>query len=207
MNRTEITLGVEDLPGELVLRRLVRQHRRLHVRNEVRGLQGEGYLKANLPFWNRAARSFPMLVLLDLDRGCAPGKRSAVLADPPHPNLLLRIAVVEVESWLLADHDAMAAWAGIPSSKLVADADAVSDPKQLLVNLVRRHGGARLKRLIVPHEGDRRQTAPGYNDGMRDLIDRHWDPDRAEARSPSLCRARQRIAEWRPQAEIWRQTT
>lgn len=206
MNSTVITLGVEDLPGELVLRRLLRTHRRLKVKDEVRGLQGEGYLKANLPIWNRAASLLPMLVLLDLDRGCAPGKLRSVLPDDPHPNLLLRIAVHEVEAWLLADHEAMADWAGIPLVKLPADADAVTDPKRELVNLVRRHSPARLKRSIVPGDGEQRQTAPGYNDAMEQLILRHWEPERAERHSRSLASARARIAAWRPRFKPWVRT-
>lgn len=199
-----VTLGVEDLPGELVLRRLLQGNRRLAIR-DVRGLQGEGYIIANLVVWNRAASTLPMIVLVDLDRGCAPGKRQALLADC-HPNLLLRIAVHEVEAWLLADHEAMAGWADLPPAKLPADADALGDPKRELVNLIRRHAPARLRRQIVPGDGDRRQTAPGYNDAVREFIIKHWDPDRAVARSESLASARRRIAEWRPRALPWNRT-
>jgi hypothetical protein len=196
-----ITLGVEDLPSELVLRRLLQGNRRLSIK-AVRGLQGDRYLITNLPVWNKAARFLPMLVLLDLDRGCAAGKRAAVLPEA-HPNLLLRIAVHEVESWLMADHEAMAAWARIPQSKLRADPDAAQDPKLELVNLVRHHGPARLRRLMVPGPGERRQTAPGYNDALVELIDGHWRPEAAAARSPSLAKAMRRIAAWRPQALPW----
>lgn len=203
MSPTEIALGVEDLPSELVLRRLVEPHRHLAVR-QVRGLQGEGFLMANLPLWNRIARTFPTLVLLDLDRGCAPGKRQAALPDP-HPNLLLRIAVYEVEAWLLADHEAVNEWAGIPRARLPANVDTLTDPKRELVNLVRRHATARLRRFIVPGDNDRRLTAPGYNDALRDLIQGQWNPDRAQTRSPSLARARERIARWRPRIEPWPQ--
>lgn len=198
---TPITLGVEDLPGELILRRLLQGNRRLAIR-DVRGLQGEGYIIANLVVWNRAASALPMIVLVDLDRGCAPRKRQALLAEC-HPNLLLRIAVHEVEAWLLADHEAMAAWAAIPPAKLPPDADAISDPKRELVNLVGRHAPARLRRQIVPREGDRRQTSPGYNDALRDFIMVHWDRDRAVARSGSLASAWRRIAEWRPRIQPW----
>lgn len=205
MSATSITLGVEDVPGELVLRRLVQIHRRLTIAH-VRGMQGEGYLIANLPVWNRAARTLPMIVLVDLDRGCAPSKRAALLPDP-HPNLLLRIAVHEVESWLLADHEAMTAWGGIPSAKLPDDADALTDPKQVLVNLVRRHSPIKLRRFIVPEDGDRRQTSPGYNEALTMLIVDYWNPDRAEQHSASLRSARSRLAAWRPHAEPWNQTS
>jgi hypothetical protein len=199
---TEISLAVEDLPGELVLRRLLKPHRRLRAKDAVQGMRGEGYLIANLPVWNGAASYMPMLVLLDLDRGCVVDKRRAALPIP-HPNLLLRIAVHEVEAWLLADHEAMAAWADIPLAKLPADADTIADPKRELVNLVRRHSPAKLRRFVVPGDKDRRQTAPGYNEAIQVLVQRHWDPDRAAPRSASLARARARIAAWRPRSEPW----
>jgi hypothetical protein len=64
---------------------------------------GKGFILNRLPNWNQAARYSPWFVLVDLDREpCAP----QVIKDRlPSPNALMRfrIAVREVESWLMAD--------------------------------------------------------------------------------------------------------
>jgi hypothetical protein len=168
MSVTQITLGVEDLAGELALRRLLKGNRRLSIAL-VRGRQGEGFLKAQIEIGNRSAPALPLIVLVDPDRGCAPGRRDSLIRNP-HPNLLLRIAVHEVESWFLADPQAMADWVGIPMAKLPAQPDLVPNPKRESVNLVQHHGSARIRRFIVPSVGDRRETSPGHNDALRDFI-------------------------------------
>lgn len=70
---------------------------------------GAGFLKRSVDGFNNAAAERPFFLLTDLDRAEYPASlRSAWLSKPQRPNMLYGVAVVEVESWLLADRDALA---------------------------------------------------------------------------------------------------
>ena len=65
---------------------------------------GKGQIDAKLPAYNAAARHSAWLVLrdLDFDAACAPALARAKLPRPA-PFMAFRIAVREIEAWLLAD--------------------------------------------------------------------------------------------------------
>lgn len=103
MNPIPVNLAVEDELSEVVLRRLLADARCYAV-GTVYGRRGNGYLRKTIVGWNRAARGCPFIVLTDLDNTrCAPSLIAEWLTVPKHPNLLFRIAVREVEAWLLSD--------------------------------------------------------------------------------------------------------
>lgn len=66
--------------------------------------RGKSHLDAALPELNRSARRIRCLVVRDLDNDapCA-GALCQKLLPHPSPNMILRIAVRKIESWLLAD--------------------------------------------------------------------------------------------------------
>src|SRR5688500_3382606 len=70
---------------------------------------GFGYLKSRMGSFCDIAKYQPVLLFTDLDRVKCPStliaKWSGALTLPE--NFLFRVAVREIESWLLADHDAM----------------------------------------------------------------------------------------------------
>ena len=70
---------------------------------------GSGYLKSRIPNFCQMASFQPVVVIADLDQVQCP---SQLLADwlgqcERPDDLVIRVAVREVESWLLADHQAM----------------------------------------------------------------------------------------------------
>ena len=98
-----VHLATEDELSEAVLRRLLASANRGYAIGAAYGRGGFGYLRRTIPGWNRAARTAPFVVLTDLDRcPCPPDLIGDWLKEPRHPNLMLRVAVREVESWLLA---------------------------------------------------------------------------------------------------------
>src|SRR5690606_24853236 len=102
-----VTGAVEGLVDEAVLRRLIREAGMQCV--AVYGKEGKPYLIEQLPKYNNAARYAPWCILIDLDRdaGCAPEFIDRILPDRA-PGMVARVAVREVESWLLADRVNMA---------------------------------------------------------------------------------------------------
>ena len=75
----------------------------------VYGLRGKPYLRQRIAGFNQAARHAPWVILVDLDNDadCAAVLRAEWLPNPA-PELCFRIALREVETWLLADREAAA---------------------------------------------------------------------------------------------------
>jgi hypothetical protein len=103
MNVVPVNLATEDELSEVVLLRILARLKRYAVGTPYRR-GGYGYLKKTIHGWNRAARCVPFIVLTDLDNCECPSRLIEDWLDSPrHPNLLFRVAVREVEAWLLAD--------------------------------------------------------------------------------------------------------
>lgn len=76
--------------------------------------------------WNRAAKGTPFVVLTDLDTAPCPGELiKSWLANDQHPNLLFRVAVREVESWLMADTDNFAHYIATRKTLMPEDPDGL----------------------------------------------------------------------------------
>ena len=92
---------------------------------------GFGYLRSRMTPWCQMAQHHAVVILTDLDRAACPStlldEWFGVLVRPP--NLLLRVAVRELESWLLADHQAMRALIG-KGGVLPVQPDLLVDSKQ-----------------------------------------------------------------------------
>ena len=103
------------------------------------------------------------------------------------------VAVREAEAWVLADREGFATFAGIPANKISSTPESLSDPKQELINLVRRSRNKRLAAELVPVQGSAVSIGPLYNERMGQFVREHWNVDAAIARSPSLERTFARL--------------
>lgn len=148
---------------------------------------GRPALLARLNDYNIAAQYEPWFVLLDLDtEDCAPSLIAASLPNPAS-GMFLRVAVREIESWLLAD-SGLARYIRIPARRIPAEVEKVVSPKRRLVELVRTHCRTKVVRTsIVPRTRDA-TVSDLYNDFMIEFVRQHWDPVRASERSDSLRR-------------------
>lgn len=154
---------------------------------------GFGYLRAGMPKWRQLSQRQAVVILTDLDKASCPGElRTDWLGDLPCPeNLLLRVAVREAESWLLADHEAMRQ---LVDSKgvLPRNPDELPDPKQFVLQLAEKAPrDVRLDMARVP--GAMSGQGIGYNARLTALVSTVWSPERAAERSHSLDRARIRL--------------
>lgn len=190
-----ITLATEDELSEEVGLRLAEDaglivHERLR-----RG--GFGYLKSRVSNFCEMAVHVPVLMLTDLDRvSCAP----ALIADwlgerAKPPGFLFRVAVREIESWLLADHPAMNSLLGPRVTALPDCPDQLSDPKQTLLTLAQRAQRAVREDLLI-RQGANASQGLGYNARLGAVVRKNWSPSRAAERSPSLARTRKRLQEF-----------
>jgi hypothetical protein len=111
---------------------------------------------------------------------------------PYHPNLIFRIAVREIEAWLLADRYGFARFAGISQDLVPPDPEITPDPKAMLVNITRRSQVRRVRERIVPQDGSTAPVGPDHNACLSEFAKTTWDVKAAAsvARSLSHCVAK-----------------
>jgi len=196
-----INLAFEDSLSESVLRVLLRKSKRPYeVATPYTG-GGFGYLRQRARGFNNAAKSIPFLLLTDLDKAnCAPTLIKEWLPVPMHPNLIFRVAVREVESWLLADRENFARFLGIAVELMPVKPDTLPDPKSVLITLALKSRNRRLREDIVPRAGSTSKQGPNYNGRLITFVEGQWDPTAASDGSDSLRRTIEALASFTP---IW----
>ena len=188
-----VYLVAEDVPGLAVGRKLVAEQSSLSVYREKNG-HGFGNLKKKaLSYEQMGKDGVPVLMLTDLDTApCPSGKIHDWLGRKPSRDFLFRICVREVEAWLLADREAMAAFLKIQEDQVPSAPESLQDPKASLIKLAQK--APRPIRVGLTPRGSA-PIGPDYNDLLSGFISDLWSISRASDRAPSLARARQRIAE------------
>ncbi|MCY4526532.1 MAG: hypothetical protein OXB89_07970 [Anaerolineaceae bacterium] len=184
----KLNLVVEGETDRVVLTELLHSRDFTEIEPYVKG--GKGELLKRLDSYNQAARYSPWLVVLDLDRdaACAPDYLKRILPQPKS-NMILRIAVHSIETWLMADQEMMARFLSIPVREFPASPDRVTFPKRFLVNLVQQKCPPKLRRSLVEEmTGNRDLSGPGYRYWINRFAARHWRPEVAAQRSDSLAR-------------------
>lgn len=151
---------------------------------------GKSALDARLAGYNGAAKGHPWFVLRDLDQDapCAPAfvrQRGFT----PSKWMVFRIAVTEVESWLMADRKGLAKFLHVPEQWLPDEPDRESDPTRVIVDVARRSRRARVREQLVPAPGRSTAVGPGYEAAMIEFAALHWRLAAASRSSDSLRRA------------------
>jgi len=198
MTPIPIILAVEDRLSEVVARKILKQTRKHYTVSMCLRKGGFGYLKSKINSFNDAAKGIPFFVLTDQDRGCPPDKIASWMSQGCHPNMIFRIAVMEVESWVMAHRDAFAKFLSIPLSRIPQNTDSVADPKQLLISLARRSRSRKLKEDLVPPKGATSKQGPNYNNCLAQFVMDRWDVHTARSRSESLDRAFAHLQRFEP---------
>ncbi|MBL0702029.1 MAG: hypothetical protein JJV91_00955 [Desulfosarcina sp.] len=196
-----ILIAVEDALSEAVLMAMFEQSSRTFAVGNCLGRQGSGYLKKNMRKFNKAARGIPFFVLTDLDQiDCPPTLINRWLTVPKHENLIFRIAVREIESWLLAHREAFASFLGIQKSLIPLNSDNLEDSKSFLLTLTKKSKKQTLKKAIIPSVGSTAKIGPDYNGVLISFVNNFWQVKEASKNSPSLKRAFNAIKAFNP---VW----
>jgi ADP-ribose pyrophosphatase YjhB (NUDIX family) len=104
------------------------------------------------------------------------------------------VAVREIESWALADHDGLKRLIGRRIDP-PREPEGLVDPKRTLIELARRHAAKEVRLDLVPARGALATQGLGYNTRLVPWAQHVWDPEAAAQRAPSLARARLRLGE------------
>jgi hypothetical protein len=188
MSGRSVILAVEDSLSEAVSTKIL-EGLDIDISQRL-GFQGKGYLQNKALSLNQTALGFPVFMLVDQDTPsqCPPqlaqewtkGRRSA--------KFFLRVAVMEVESWVMADRGAFADFLSIPLHKVPEDTDVIPKPKEFLVNLARLSKKTRLRQEIVPLPGATSKVGTEYNSRLGEFVHNCWNVNRAASASASLQR-------------------
>ena len=199
MTDIPINLLFEDALSEAVLKQILKQSQRPFLVGDCFNQRGNDQIQKKISGFNNAAKGMPYLVLTDLDNAdCPLVILSEWLTQPKHPNLLFRIAVKEVEAWLLAHREAFAKFLGISVDLIPGDADRIPDPKLLLINLARRSRKRKLREAIVPERNSTAKIGKDYNGQLIHFVNESWQVASAQTNSPSLKRAMNALINFQP---------
>jgi hypothetical protein len=200
MTDIPINLVFEDVLSEAVLKQMLKQSQRPFLVGDRFNERGYGQIQKKISGFNNAAKGMPYLVLTDLDNAeCPLVILSEWLTQPKHPNLLFRIAVKEVEAWLLAHREAFAKFLGISVDLIPpGDADRIPDPKLLLINLARRSKKRDLREAIVPPPNSTAKIGKDDNGQLIQFVNKSWQVASAQTNSPSLKRTMNALINFQP---------
>lgn len=193
----DVALATEDELSEAVGVRLIQDFAdRLAVSLRLRK-NGSGYLRSRLGSFCQIALHQPVIMFTDLDKAACPMTliRSWTKGVSIPSGLLFRVAVREIESWLLADHEAVIQLFGKKAAgHLPAKPDEIDDPKATLIALAAR-APRHIRNAIVADKHVIASQGILYNAQLCRFVKETWNPKRARKRSPSLNRAVLRIEE------------
>jgi len=102
--------------------------------------------------------------------------------------MCLRVAVREVESWLLADREQIARFLSVRLSQIPREPDELEDPKRVLISIA---GGSRKREIrqdLVPRPESGRAVGPAYDARLIEFVANCWHPVEAAVNSRSLHR-------------------
>jgi hypothetical protein len=193
-----IHLVIEDDLSEAVLRRVLRE-RTGAVRYECRTPfqnSGFGQLRRNVRAFNEMARVCPVLMLTDLDRyPCATALIDEWLPTTRHPEFLFRVAVREVEAWLLGSHEEIIRFLRLRRRVPVPHPEALDDPKDALLQMAQDSPSRELRNALVQADRyGRRRQGPAYNLTLNGFVCDFWNIEAASGSCPSLKRLMNRLA-------------
>jgi hypothetical protein len=191
-------IATEDELSEAVVLKMLSE--RKISRHAVHSLpkSGFGYLKKNVSkFCNAAQNGRNVFVLTDLDNArCAPSLLTDWFSLHERPErLLFRVAVREVEAWVMADKRSFSEFLGISPAIIGNEVDSIVDPKSYLLRISER-AKASIKRELLPRKGVLARQGFGYNEVLGSFVRNHWSSTRAAEHSQSLKKALIRLDAW-----------
>ena len=197
MGLNSVILVVEDRLTDAVSTKILRHFDIEIVRRII--YEGNSYLQRKAPSYNQAAhQECGVFMLTDLDSPniCPSTLIRSWVKGRLNRRFFLRIAVMEIESWIMADRQAVSEFLGIPTNRIPQNTDKINSPKEFLVSLARKSKNTRLREVLVPGQNDKTaKIGREYNSRLSQFVQEHWDLERAATASPSLKRTLDRLAQ------------
>lgn len=184
-NKRNINLVVEDILSEVVLKKIITDD---FIIGPSYGKKGKDYIKNKLSGFNNAAKHSIWLVLVDLDNEtCPPDLIKQWMSNiTKDVNLIFRVAVKEVETWLLADRTNFSKYLGISKDRIRPDVESIQNPKEFIIELAKKSKKRNIKEDIIPDKNTSVKIGKNYNNCLTDFVVNKWDMSEARKISKSL---------------------
>ncbi len=185
---------IEDELSRAVAERLINEYcphgTSTHELGKVYG--GFGYIQKNLRKFHNLSQISPVFIITDLDHGaCAPSLRNSWLMsekieEPLPDNMLFCIAQTEIESWLLADTNGIAAFLKVSAARLTPNIEmSIVDSKEYLVRLATDSSNTSIRNDLTPSRRSTATTGINYNYRLSQFVSDDWNPREAATNSLS----------------------
>ena len=182
MIRDVVLLGVEDALSETVGKAVLASVRM--SASQTFGFKGNTYLRKKISDLNKTAKVLPVFLITDLDSptGCAPELIRDWLSDPPEPGLIFRVAVVEIESWIMAHRKALARFLAVSQDRVPRNPDQLRNAKEKLLTIASVSRRRDVRDDLLPARGSTAKVAPPITrdwaslfarNGTRGALQRH----------------------------------
>jgi len=183
-----VNLTYEDDLSEAVMSRILSEFPdKFQILHKYPG-HGFGYLKSSIKGFNQASAIVPYFMLTDLDRYKCPLELINDWIDfTVNPGFIFRIAIREVESWLLADIKGLSKYFHISANLIPLEPEGLMDPKEVLINLAKRSRKRNIREDIVP-VNQYASIGPNYNGCLSEFVYKFWNIWEAANKSKSLQR-------------------
>lgn len=207
MEEIRIFISGEDPVTIAVLKRMLSYvSHRFSVISVIPARGGE--VKNKIIQCNELAKSYPVVMLLDLDEGCAPDLKLKLMEGKPQSkHFVMNISVDEAEAWLMADRQGFSTYFGInidliPISKLQKQGGRkecmeMDFPIKSSLMLTHQLAPSSSKKEIRQKVGVTDPNGPKkgkeYNDAIVPFIEIAWSIDAALPHSDSLQRMVRRL--------------
>ena len=113
MSEGYVSLVVEGSLDETISKKLISKYAN-HIKIRTTYSMGSrSEIRKRINKYNQAARVYPFWVLVDLNQDECPPILIKEWVPHKNPQLFLRVAVRQVEAWLLADRQAFARFLGV----------------------------------------------------------------------------------------------
>lgn len=189
----EVQLVVEDRLQDAALRCILHKYKPEVFIRPTAGLRGINYILEKIEDYNRASKFCQYIVLIDLDkRKCAPDLVRRLITFPPTDLFYFRIAVREIEAWLIADRKGFSKFLSIPTNRIPFNSEGIMNPKEKIISWAHQSRKRKIKGLIPTGSYS---IGPEYNKILSEFIWHYWDIEEACKHNNSLKRTVDRIKE------------
>ncbi|MBM2816339.1 MAG: hypothetical protein HW421_3101 [Ignavibacteria bacterium] len=202
----DVIIVAEDEVTRIVLKKILDYFpNKFNILNEmpVRG----GKIKSLLMNFNKLSEHNTIIMLTDLDTyDCPPALLNSWFKNfRQNPNFIIRIAVDEAESWLMADREGFAEYFKVPLS-IIPNSKILSPIKPHIIEMNFPYKSSLyLIREVIQSTGnkiikegiaaiDKTRKGHLYNSTMAPFITYHWNIDNAIKNSYSLVRTIHRLS-------------